>query len=161
MQLADVLFTQFKLHPTVLLPSTAVAEIEHADPSSPLIVASEPVLDAADAPDQVAASELEGVSPTEEAGHERRERLKWIGRQSVRLVLSILPTIIAIYIPSFESLLSFLGSGFAIIMSIIIPVWAKASVFGWKWHEKALCVFSAVLCVVGVICSVWPSHKGG
>jgi hypothetical protein len=38
------------------------------------------------------------------------------------------------------------------VMSIIIPVWAGANVFGWKKYEIVICVIIAILAVLGTGC---------
>jgi vesicular inhibitory amino acid transporter len=58
--------------------------------------------------------------------------------------------------PSFESVLSLLGSGFAVLTCILIPVWAGASVFGWKKHEIVICVISVIVAVFGTVCAFIP-----
>lgn len=90
-----------------------------------------------------------------EAKHTRKERTKKVLRPIIRVALSVFSVVGALAMPSFEKLLSFLGSGFAILTMIIIPIWAKASVFGWKTHEIVVCVLSALVAIAGVVCSFW------
>lgn len=58
--------------------------------------------------------------------------------------------------PSFESLMGLMGSGFAILSMIVLPVWAGAEVFGWKWYEKGAVVGAVIVAVLGTIAAMWP-----
>ena len=62
----------------------------------------------------------------------------------------------ALVMPSFESVLSFSGSLFAIVMTVLIPVWAGANVFGWKKLDFMICVVSGIVAVVGTVCAFIP-----
>lgn len=66
----------------------------------------------------------------------------------------------ALVLPSFEQVMSIMGSGFAVVMAIIMPVWAGSAVFGWRWYSVMICVGSGVVGVVGVMCALWPSGSG-
>ena len=61
--------------------------------------------------------------------------------------------------PSFESVLGLLGSGLAIGMTIIIPVWAHANIFGWKGYEIVICVIAGIIGVVGTVCALIPQSR--
>jgi vesicular inhibitory amino acid transporter len=63
-------------------------------------------------------------------------------------------------LPSFESVMALLGSGFALVTVVIIPIWAGAEVFGWTWYAMVTCGVSAVVAVVGIVTSFWPSQAG-
>lgn len=89
--------------------------------------------------------------PRNAAAHARRERMKALSRHAIRLVLAFLFVAGALAMPSFERVMGLLGSGFASLTLIIIPVWAGAKVFGWRWYHGLAIGVSAVAGVLGTI----------
>lgn len=92
------------------------------------------------------------VGTAAEVHHDRRERLKSIFRPIIRVILAVLAVLGALIMPSFESILSLLGSCFAVAMTLIIPVCAGANVFGWKKLDYFLVGFGITMAVVGTGC---------
>ncbi|ORY27209.1 transmembrane amino acid transporter protein-domain-containing protein [Naematelia encephala] len=154
--LADIIFSYFNLHPTLLVPSTAPTPRYLTRPNSPSSSSSST---------SSLSSHLEPPPthmPTSiETAHNRRERIKSIIRPIIRVLLAVLAIVGALVMPSFESVLSLLGSGFAVASTILIPVWAGASVFGWKWYQIVICVISTIVAILGIISAFWPeAHHG-
>lgn len=139
-QLSDVLFTYLGLHPTELQTTFPVSE-SHQTPSA-----------LSDENGQVQPSVSQWYQ------HDRHERFKRLARPAIRLTLAVLSIGGAFLFPSFENVMSLMGSGFAALTIIIIPIWIGAGVFGWHWYEVLVCVLSAVIGTIGVAASFWPSH---
>ncbi|ORX39981.1 transmembrane amino acid transporter protein-domain-containing protein [Kockovaella imperatae] len=157
--LADMSFTMLGLHPTILIPRVAPTP-RYTEPSTPTVEGSE------DSPFMNSDGLNSGISLhaplpiiDDHGQHNHRERLKLIARTLIQFALPVLPVIAAIVLPSFESLLSFLGSGFAVVISILLPIAAKASVYGWRKHEVAVFAFSAIAGTIGVICTFAPDKS--
>lgn len=91
-----------------------------------------------------------------EARHQRSEQWKDYLRPTIRVVLGVLSVLLALVFPSFEALMALLGSGFASVTLIIVPVWAGAAVFGWHWYDYAVITVAAVAGVLGSIAAFWP-----
>jgi len=142
--LCDILFTHFHLHPAIYVPGPIPAPNSAVRPSSPApsVAHSDPGPDTTPTPEEII-----------HADHERR---KGLIRPVIRVILAIMPIIGALIIPSFERLMSFMGSALAIVTVIIIPVWAAAKIWGWTWYGVVICVLSGIIGVVGTICAVWP-----
>lgn len=83
--------------------------------------------------------------------HNRRERIKAICRSVIRVLVAVLTIVAGLALPSFESILSLLGSGFGLVTVVIIPICAYGQVFGWRWWHVAVCVASGFLAVAGTI----------
>lgn len=86
-----------------------------------------------------------------EARHNRREKLKYILRPVIRVSLAVASVLAALVFPSFEDLMSLLGSGLASITIIIIPVCARAAIWGWKWYDVAIVVVSGIAGILGTV----------
>ncbi|BEI91363.1 uncharacterized protein CcaverHIS019_0401830 [Cutaneotrichosporon cavernicola] len=155
--LADVLFSYFGLHKTELVPEEAPTPRYVTRPSSPtssqgsVISDSDPVFNRHGA--DPAASHFSVVA---EARHQRSEKWKDIVRPAIRVVLGVLSVLLALVFPSFEALMALLGSGFASVTLVIVPVWAGASLFGWHWYDYTAIVVAAVAGVVGCFAAFWP-----
>jgi vesicular inhibitory amino acid transporter len=155
--LADVLFSYFGLHKTELVPEEAPTPRYVTRPSSPVssidsvISTSDPVFDLHGA--DPAASHFSVVA---EARHQRSEKWKNYARPAIRVILGVMSVLLALLFPSFEALMALLGSGFASITLIIVPVWAGASLFGWHWYDYAAMGIAAVAGVVGSVAAFWP-----
>lgn len=91
------------------------------------------------------------LQPRNAAAHARRERIKALTRHAVRLALAVLFVAGALATPSFERVMGLLGSGFASLTLIIIPVWAGAEVFGWRWYHYFAIGVAVVLGTLGTI----------
>ena len=152
LQLSDMFFSLLGLHPTVLIPKVAPTP-RYTEPSSPVSLDSTSSPAFPSQPEMPPQLELPADFINDHGAHERRERIKLIARTLIRFVLPAIPVIAAIVLPSFESLLSLLGSGFAVVISILLPIAAKATVFGWKKHEIGIFLLSAVLGTIGVVCT--------
>ena len=144
MQLGDLVFSYLGLHPTLLISRGCQTPHYVTEPNSP---SSTPLI----------SPSLEPISTASEIYHDRRERIKSIIRPVIRVILAVLGVTGALIMPSFESLLSFSGSMFAIVMTVLIPIWAGASVFGWKKYEFIICVVSGIVAVVGTVCAFMPA----
>jgi len=145
-----MIFTKFHLHPTILIPEAAPTpryatrapsiSSEASGPPSPII-------------------HVDTIGIDVEIAHNRHERMKNFVRPLIRVILAVLSILGGLVIPSFESLLSFLGGGLGIISVIIIPVWAGAEAFGWRKLEYVVIGVSAVFAVIGTVCSFWPDQS--
>ena len=141
-------FTKFNLHPTTLIPESA---------PTPRYVTRPPSLASETSETSTPPITRSDVIPVEvEIAHYRNERNKAILRPVVRVAMAILAILGGVLMPSFESVLSFLGGGLGVVSTVIIPVWAGANVFGWTKWSKGVVAVSAVLAVVGTVCSFWP-----
>lgn len=138
------MYSFFDLHPTKLIASTAPTP----RPRSP----------ASSISDASTASDLDEVvlSPAERK-HYRRERFKAFCRPVVRVLIACLAILAGLALPSFERILSLLGSGFGLITVVIIPICAYGQVFGWRWWHVVICVLSGLLAVAGTIGSFTSS----
>lgn len=87
------------------------------------------------------------------AKHNRHERLKAFFRPLIRVLLAVLAVVGALVMPSFEAVLSLLGSGFGIVSIVIIPIMAYANLNGWKWWYFVLCG----VCGVAAVAGTWAS----
>lgn len=156
------MFTWLHLHKTVLVPQGAPTPRYATRAPSPVSDASDDD-DYTTAPAQstfdaaAAAAGASHFSIYAEARHERQERIKAFLRPCIRVTLACLSIVGALVMPSFEALMSLLGSGFACLTLIVIPVWAGAAVFGWKWYDKVAIVLATLIGVFGTIASFWPS----
>jgi vesicular inhibitory amino acid transporter len=56
--------------------------------------------------------------------------------------------------------MALLGSGFALLTVVIIPIWAGAEIFGWTWYAVVTCVIGGLMAVAGIVTSFWPDHAG-
>ncbi|KAL7424020.1 hypothetical protein Q5752_001605 [Cryptotrichosporon argae] len=157
--LADIFFTYFHLHPTVLIPATAPTP--HVTvPNSPALSSSSS--SSADLAAIAAAAAGEShISLAAEARHNRHERLKAVARPIVRVLLACVAVAGAILLPSFESVLGLVGSGLMVLNLIIMPVWAGASVFGWRWYDVTACVACTIIAVVGTVAALWSAPTPG
>lgn len=91
-----------------------------------------------------------------ERAHNRRERLKALARSALRLGLSIVASLGALFMPSFEKLLSLMGAGFGVASIFCLPVWAYANIYGWQKRHVLAIGIGAVFVVVGVAAVLWP-----
>lgn len=96
----------------------------------------------------------------EESEHERWERKKRVFRPMIRVLLAILAVAGGVLLPSFEAVMSLLGSGFALVTVMIIPLWAGAELFGWTWYTAVTMAVSGVVAVIGIVASFWPGVGG-
>jgi vesicular inhibitory amino acid transporter len=64
-------------------------------------------------------------------------------------------------LPSFEQVMNIMGSGFAVITAVMIPIWAGAAVFGWRWYSIGICAASGLVGVVGLMAAFWPEASKG
>jgi vesicular inhibitory amino acid transporter len=55
--------------------------------------------------------------------------------------------------------MSLLGSGFALVTVMIIPLWAGAELFGWTWYAAFTVGISALVAVIGIVTSFWPHQS--
>jgi len=55
--------------------------------------------------------------------------------------------------------MALLGSGFALVTVVIIPIWAGAELWGWTWYAAVCCGLSGVVAVVGIVTSFWPESQ--
>lgn len=94
----------------------------------------------------------------EEAEHERWERRKRLFRPVIRVILAVLAVAGGVLLPSFESVMSLLGSGFALVTVMIIPLWAGAELFGWTWYAMFTMGLSGVVAVIGILTAFWPGQ---
>ncbi|KAL9601885.1 MAG: hypothetical protein Q9219_002238 [cf. Caloplaca sp. 3 TL-2023] len=79
-------------------------------------------------------------------------------RGAVRLVLTILILVIAIFVPSFDTVMSLMGSVFCFTICIILPLAFYLRIFGKevRGKEKALAWFMIVIsAVLGIVGTVW------
>jgi vesicular inhibitory amino acid transporter len=142
-QLSDVAYSWLGLHPTVLIPDSAPTPRYVTRPNSPTLQDEDnESADAASLPDL----HLQAAGRTQ---HDRRERLKSVLRHLIRVVFAVLAIIGALVMPSFEAVLSLLGSGFGIVSIVIIPICAYGQIFGWRWYHFAICAVSGVFGVAG------------
>lgn len=153
-----MVFTWLHLHKTVLIPQTAPTPRYVTRPGSPAsgVSSGDEFVTAAGAstfPHPGASV----FSVLAEERHHRHERLKSFLRPCIRVGLAILSILGAFAFPSFEALMSLLGSGFACLTLIVIPVWAGAAVFGWKWWDVVAIVLATLVGLFGTIASFWPS----
>jgi vesicular inhibitory amino acid transporter len=148
--MADMIFTKFHLHPTVLIPESA---------PTPRYATRAPSLssETSDPPSPIA--HIDSIDIDVEIAHNRHERTKNFLRPLIRVILAVSSILGGLLIPSFESLLSFLGGGLGIVSVIIIPVWAGAEAFGWRKLEYVVIAVSAVFAVIGTVCSFWPDSS--
>jgi len=147
LQMADMIFTKFHLHPTILIPETA---------PTPRYATRAPSISSEASGPPSPITHVDTIAIEVEIAHNKHERTKNFLRPLIRVVLAVLSILGGLLIPSFESLLSFLGGGLGIISVIIIPVWAGAEAFGWRNLEYVVIAVSAVFAVIGTVCSFWP-----
>lgn len=151
--LADLIFHHFDLHKTVLVPHGAPTPRYVTRPSSPASsTASERSVEYDYAPTyDPGASHFSVVA---EARHTRRERIKYILRPVIRVSLAVLSVLAALVFPSFENLMSLLGAGLASITVIIIPVAARAAIWGWTTVDIVIVVAAAFMGVFGTVATI-------
>lgn len=149
-QLSDIIFTLFHLHPAIYIPNSVPTPRYVTRPNSPvpsISTISDPGPDSALLP----------LDP-EEAEHEHWEKRKRLFRPLIRVILAIMAVAGGVLLPSFESVMSLLGSGFALVTVMIIPLWAGAELFGWTWYAMFTMGLSGVVAVIGVATSFWPGQ---
>jgi len=129
-------FSYFKFHPTVLVNNGTDTPQSDTETTSPSNVFPQILDNKSDA----------------EIRHTRRERLKSVIRPLIRVFLAVGIVIGALIMPSFENVLSLLGSGFATVMAVLLPIWAGAKVFGWKWYQILICVIVSIVALIGMGC---------
>lgn len=91
-----------------------------------------------------------------EARHERSETWKKILRPVIRVTLGVLSVLLALLFPSFEALMALLGSAFASITLIVVPVWAGSTLFGWHWYDYGAIAVAVVAGTLGSIAAFLP-----
>jgi vesicular inhibitory amino acid transporter len=149
-----MVFTWLHLHRTVLIPETDSTPLYPTRPGTP----DSDMSDKYD-PAQCAAScdpDSSLFSLHTKQRHVREERRKAFLRPCIRIALACLAIAGGLVFPSFEALMSLLGSGFACITLIIVPVWAGAAVFGWKRCDVTAIVLATLIGVFGTVASFWP-----
>lgn len=158
-QLADVIFSYFGLHKTELVAEDAPSPRYVTRPSSP----ASPGSSAASDEDDEALFERRGPDPAAshfsvvaEVRHQRSEKWKKYLRPVIRVALGVASVLLALVFPSFESLMALLGSGFASITLLIVPIWAGAAVFGWNWYDYAGIAVAVVAGVLGSVAAFFP-----
>ena len=103
-------FTRFALHPTTLIPESA---------PTPRYATRPPSLSSATSDRPPSPITPSDIIPIEvEVAHYRHERNKAIMRPVVRVMLAILAILGAVLMPSFESVLSFLGGGLGVVSAM-------------------------------------------
>lgn len=157
--LADMIFTWLGLHKTVLIPQTAPTPRYVTRPSSPVDEDEdyeanrnsdeEDSYDGDTHYDAMAST----ISIYAEHKHERSEKVKAVLRPIIRVALAVAAVLGALVFPSFESLMSLLGSGFACITILIVPICAGAQVFGWHWYDYTAIAASVFFGVWGTYAS--------
>lgn len=148
--MSDIIFTLFHLHPAIYIPNSVPTPRYVTRPSSPvesISVTSDPGPNTTTNPIYLDPEEVE---------HDQWETRKRYLRPIIRIILASLAVFGAILLPSFESVMSLLGSGFAVVTVMIIPLWAGAELFGWSWYAALTVGVSGVVAVVGIITSFWP-----
>jgi vesicular inhibitory amino acid transporter len=141
--LSDIIFTLLYLHPAIYIPNSTPTPRYTTRPSSPVPSShSEPI---------------PHILDQEEISHDKWERKKKILRPTIRVLLAVAAVVGGIILPSFESVMALLGSGFALVTVIIIPIWAGAKLWGWTWYASVIAGLSGVVAVVGVVTSFWPA----
>jgi vesicular inhibitory amino acid transporter len=154
-----MVFTWLHLHKTVLIPQTAPTPRYVTRPGSPASdLPSDDDCDYVTAPGASTFPDpgTSTFSVLAEDRHHRSERIKAFIRPCIRVGLACLSIAGALVMPSFEALMSLLGSGFACLTLIVIPVWAGAAVFGWRWWDVVAVVLATVIGIIGTIASFWP-----
>lgn len=151
-KLSDIIFTLFHLHPAIYIPNSVPTPRYVTRPSSPVGSLSP---SANSDPGPNTTTEPIYLDP-EEAEHNQWETRKKYLRPVIRIILASLAVLGAILLPSFESVMSLLGSGFAVVTVMIIPLWAGAELFGWTWYAVLTVGVSGLVAVVGIITSFWP-----
>lgn len=167
-QLADLVFTHFGLHKTELIPQGAPTPRFITRPSSPTSDnsftsgaevdpgASAYIQDPATSYFDPTHGGISTITLGAERAHDRKERRKAYIRNSMRVSLALLSVLGAFLMPSFEAVIALLGSAFAVITLIIIPVWAGASVFGWHWYDVVAIIGAAIIGIIGTVCAFAP-----
>lgn len=146
--MSDIIYTLFHLHPAIYIPNSVPTPRYTTRPNSPTpSTSSDP------------GPAHPHVLDHEEIQHEKWERRKKILRPAIRVLLAILAVAGGIILPSFESVMALLGSGFALVTVVIIPIWAGAELWGWTWYAAVCCGLSGVVAVVGIVTSFWPESQ--
>lgn len=155
--LADMIFGWLNLHKTELIPQTAPTPRYTTRPSSPVTDEDEDNDNNEDDDEEWEGGHYDPMASTisiyAENRHQKSERVKAVLRPVIRVALAIAAVLGALVFPSFEALMSLLGSGFACLTLIIIPVWAGAAVFGWRWYDYVAIVISAIFGAWGTVAS--------
>ncbi|WOO84347.1 Vacuolar amino acid transporter 1 [Vanrija pseudolonga] len=156
--LADMIFGYFDLHKTILVPQGAPTPRYITRPSSPTGSyenAEDEESSAAYIPDPATSQFVDPgashFSIAAESRHDKNERFKAFVRPCVRLGLAFVFVIGALIVPSFETVMSLLGSAFAVATMIVIPIWAGATIFGWRWYDWAILIPSVIVGTLGTI----------
>ena len=160
--LADVIFSAFHLHPTLLIPkdvetphvSLPPTPPDSSPPGSPALSRSRS--NRPDLPESLADLDIPHMPPAAEWSHDKHERLKYWLRPCIRVLLAVLAVVGGLVMPSFEKVLNLLGSMFGIAMAILLPMWVSGKIFGWKWWMVIVWVIAALLAVYGTIASFIP-----
>lgn len=85
----------------------------------------------------------------------------------IRVVVVIIFVIISILFPSFDSIMSFMGSALCNLVCIILPLMFHLKIFGKEISTSErllnyfLITFSSVLAVIGTVCSFLPKSLLG
>jgi len=143
--MSDIIYTLFHLHPAIYIPNSVPTPRYTTRPNSPVPSASSDP-----------GPTIPHILDAEEIVHEKWERRKKILRPSIRVLLAILAVAGGIILPSFESVMALLGSGFALVTVVMVPIWAGAELWGWTWYAALCCGLSGVVAIVGIITSFWP-----
>lgn len=153
-----MIFGYFDLHKTILVPQGAPTPRYITRPSSPTGSyenAEDEESSAAYIPDPATSQFVDPgashFSIAAESRHDKNERFKSFVRPCVRLGLAFVFVVGALIVPSFETVMSLLGSAFAVATMIVIPIWAGATIFGWRWYDWAILIPSVIVGTLGTI----------
>ncbi|WWC69317.1 uncharacterized protein I206_103255 [Kwoniella pini CBS 10737] len=148
--LCDVIYTWFNLQPTIYLSKeTTIREEErYVEPSPP------PLTPASTTSTLIMFPPMPSSNSIGQISHDRREMLKNIFRPLVSILLICFFILGAFILPSFETVMSIMGGGLAVISCILVPIAAGSNLWGWSWYARIIFGLSCLVALISTICAL-------